>query len=41
MNLIKMHSLNICHIDLKKENIMYSNEWGKSVFIDFGKSNIF
>jgi len=41
MNLLKMHSLNICHIDLKLGNIMYSNNWRKSVFIDFGTSNVF
>jgi len=36
-----MHSLNICHIDIKQENIMYSHEWEKFVFIDFGTSYAF
>lgn len=33
-----MHSLNIIHGDIKPDNIMYSQENKKFVFVDFGFS---
>jgi serine/threonine protein kinase len=33
-----MHSLNIVHLDIKPQNIVYSNIYKKLVFIDFGMS---
>jgi len=33
-----MHLLNIVHLDIKPSNIMFSNEFSKIVFIDFGLS---
>lgn len=31
-----MHKLKINHVDIKRENIMFSPSFKKSVFIDFG-----
>lgn len=31
-----MHSLNICHNDIKPSNIVYSPSLAKLVYIDFG-----
>jgi serine/threonine protein kinase len=39
-SLLAMHSLNICHIDIKPMNIMFSSHRKKAVFIDFGFSKI-
>lgn len=33
-----MHSLGIIHGDIKNENIMWSSEFNKNVFVDFGLS---
>lgn len=35
-----MHSLNITHNDIKPENLIYSPELQKLVFIDFGLSEV-
>jgi len=35
-----MHSYNIIHFDIKPENICFSSEYNKIVFIDFGLSEI-
>ena len=35
-----IHSLNICHGDIKSQNVMWSNEKNKMIFIDFGLSRI-
>jgi serine/threonine protein kinase len=35
-NLKIMHSLGIVHMDIKPENIGWSNEFKKWVFLDFG-----
>ena len=35
-----MHSLNIFHLDIKPQNIMYSYRYKKPVFIDFNLSDI-
>ncbi len=39
-NLLMMHSLKICHMDVSPKNIMYSHTFKKWVFIDFGLSNM-
>jgi serine/threonine protein kinase len=39
-NLLLMHSLKICHMDVSPKNIMYSPTFEKWVFIDFGLSRI-
>ena len=39
-NLLVMHSLKICHMDVSPKNIMFSPTFKKSVFIDFGLSNM-
>jgi serine/threonine protein kinase len=39
-NLLVMHSLKICHMDISQKNIMYSLTFKKWVFIDFGLSRI-
>lgn len=39
-SLLKLHSIKIAHHDIKIENICYSNEFKKFVFIDFGISRI-
>jgi tRNA A-37 threonylcarbamoyl transferase component Bud32 len=31
-----MHTVQICHYDIKPENIVYSKKLKKMVFIDFG-----
>lgn len=35
-----MHSLHLVHLDLKPENIAYSNFFKRWVFLDFGTSRI-
>jgi serine/threonine protein kinase len=35
-----MHSYHIIHYDIKPENICFSKEYNKAVFIDFGFSEI-
>ena len=35
-----MHSLNFVHVDIKPENLAFSNSLKKNVFIDFGLSKI-
>lgn len=35
-----MHTFKITHADIKEDNIMYSPNLKKSVFIDFGISTI-
>lgn len=35
-----MHSMNICHNDIKPQNIVYSKRYKKLVFIDFGFTEI-
>lgn len=35
-----MHSFKIIHGDIKPENIMWSSEFNKCVFIDFGFSRV-
>jgi serine/threonine protein kinase len=39
-NLLVMHSLKICHMDISPKNIMYSSTFKKWVFIDFGLSKM-
>jgi len=31
-----MHSLGIVHGDIKPENIMFSKDYNKNIFVDFG-----
>jgi serine/threonine protein kinase len=33
-----MHSLQLCHLDIKPENIAWSPYFNKFIFIDFGLS---
>lgn len=35
-----MHSLNFVHLDLKPENIAYSNFFNRWIFLDFGLSEM-
>lgn len=35
-NLQILHALNIVHLDIKPENICFSQEWKKTVFVDYG-----
>ncbi len=37
---LTLHSLGIIHFDIKPRNLMYSKEYKKYVFIDFGLSMI-
>jgi serine/threonine protein kinase len=37
-NLKILHSLGICHMDIKYENIGFSKKFKKFVFLDFGFS---
>jgi tRNA A-37 threonylcarbamoyl transferase component Bud32 len=39
-NLLIMHSLKICHMDVSPKNIMFSPTFKKPVFIDFGLSKM-
>jgi len=36
----KLHLLNIVHLDIKPSNIMFSKQFNKFVFIDFGLSDL-
>jgi tRNA A-37 threonylcarbamoyl transferase component Bud32 len=36
--LLKMHLLQIVHLDIKQSNLMFSKTLNKIVFIDFGLS---
>ncbi len=38
-NMRIMHILKIIHRDIKPNNIMWSNEFQKPVFIDFGQTS--
>lgn len=35
-----MHSIGFIHLDIKPENIVFSENHQKHVFIDFGLSNL-
>jgi len=35
-----MHSLGIVHMDIKPENLIYSTNYKKIVFIDFGLTQV-
>lgn len=35
-----MHTLQIIHGDIKPDNVMWSTEYNKNVFIDFGLTSL-
>jgi serine/threonine protein kinase len=35
-----MHSIHFIHMDIKKDNVAFSNSFNKYVFIDFGLSKL-
>jgi len=40
LDLLLLHNFRVVHLDIKPQNLMFSREFNKPVFIDFGLSHI-